>query len=68
MRLRAAGVNARYLLRITKAMTTDNALVRYPIISLIGESVHGKDGRSHTQAGARWSIDAGGQDARAGGQ
>ena len=62
------GLGASHLLRITKSMTTNTALVRYPISSLIGELVHGQDGRSYTQAGARWSVDAGGQDARAGGQ
>ena len=32
-------------------MTIDSALVRYPTIEVIGESMHGQDGRSHTQAG-----------------
>jgi FlaA1/EpsC-like NDP-sugar epimerase len=56
------------LLRITKTMTTDTSHVRSAISALIGESLHGPNGRSHTQAGARWAADAGWQDARRSGQ
>lgn len=38
-------------------MTTNNAVVRYPIRSLIGESLHGQVGRSRPQAGARRAVD-----------
>ena len=54
----------RLLLRITEAMTTDSAVVRYPIRCLIGESSHGQDSRGDAQAGARGKVDAFGQDAR----
>ena len=33
-------------------MTADDAVVRSPIKSLIGESLHRQDGRSHLQASA----------------
>src|SRR5664279_5426977 len=56
------------LLRITEAMTTDRTVVRSSITTLIGGPIHGGDGRSHTQAGARRPDDAGGQDDRRGGQ
>ena len=47
-------------------MTTDSVVMRSSIITMIGEWMHGQDGRSHTQAGTRRAIDAVGQDARRG--
>jgi putative SOS response-associated peptidase YedK len=54
------------LLRVTKLMTTNNVLERYPISGLIGGRLHGQeDGRGDAQAGAGWANAAGRQDARA---
>src|SRR2546427_734485 len=39
-------------------MTTDWAVMRCPSTYVIGESVHGKNGRRHTHARARWTLDA----------